>query len=58
MKQAAKYAWGSACILYALSVISALLLGMWDWWVALVAVLGLATFGIWKRVSRTQGQDQ
>ena len=46
----AKYLWGSSCILYALSVASALLLGYWDWWVALVAVLGVVTFGIWRRV--------
>ena len=47
-----KYLWGSASILYALSVVSALLLGYREWWVALVAVLALATFGIWRLASR------
>ena len=46
-KHMTKYLWGSSCILYALSVVSALLLGYWEWWVALVAVLGLATFVMW-----------
>ena len=51
MNQLTKYLWGSASILYALSVVSALLLGYWGWWVALVAVLGLASFGLWRKVS-------
>lgn len=47
-----KYLWGSACILYVLSVSSALLLGYWDWWMALVAVLAFATFALWRQASR------
>ena len=50
----AKYLWGSASILYALSVVSALLLGNWEWWVVLPAVLGVGTFMMWQRVSREQ----
>ena len=47
-----KYLWGSASILYALSVASALLLGYWGWWVVLPATLGIATFMMWRRVSK------
>ena len=43
----AKYLWGSACVLYSLSVVSALILGYYDWWMLLVAVMALATFGVW-----------
>ena len=49
-----QYLWGSSCILYALSVATALLLDYWEPWVALVAVLGLATFGIWRRFRKEQ----
>ena len=52
MKPISKYLWGSACILYALSVVSALLLGYWEWWVALIVVLTLVTFGIWWQLKR------
>ena len=41
-------------MMFALSVLSALLLGYWEWWVALVVVLGLATFGIWRRLRKEQ----
>lgn len=52
MKHAGKYLWGSACLLYVLSVMSTLMLGYWDWWVLMVAILALATFGIWRRSGR------
>ena len=51
MKPTLKYLWGSASIMYALSVASALLLGYWGWWVLLAGILALVTFGIWRRVS-------
>ena len=46
-----RYLWGSAAVLYALSVVSALLLGYFDWWVLFAAILALATFGIWWRMA-------
>lgn len=46
-----KYLSGSAAIMFTLSVVSALALGYWDWWVALAAILALAAFGIWRRSS-------
>ena len=51
----AKYLWGSAAVLYALSVVSGLLLGYRDWWVAGTAILGLAAFGLWHYSSRGGG---
>lgn len=49
-----KYIRDSAAIAYGLSVVSALLLGYWDLWVSLVAILALATFVIWRRVAQDQ----
>ena len=46
-----KYLWGTSCILYALRVISALLLGYVGWWLFLVTILTLATLAIWKKVA-------
>ena len=52
MKHASKYLWGSASILYVLSVVSALILGYWAWWVLCTAILALATFGIWRQLGK------
>ncbi len=54
MHQVSKYVWGSSCILYVLSVVSALILGYWAWWMLLAAVLGLATFTIWRFLGKAQ----
>ena len=56
MGKTLKYLLGSSSILYTLCVLSALLLGYWDWWVALVAVLGLASFGLWRRVRQSESE--
>ena len=50
-----KYLWGSSAALYALSVISALLLGYWDWWVLEAAIMGLVAFGMWRRHTERKG---
>lgn len=49
MRSAPKYLWGSACILYVLSLVSALALGYVGWWLLLVVVLALGTFAMWRR---------
>ena len=49
MRNAPKYLWGSACILYTLSFVSALAMGYMGWWILLAAMLALATLVIWRR---------
>ena len=58
MNQSLKYLWGSACILYALGVASAILMSYVGWWLVPVAILAQATIAIWRHVSRDQRQDQ
>ena len=56
MRHNTKYLWGSACILFALSTVSGLLLGYFSQWQLLVtaAMLAVVTFLIWRVLAREE----